>query len=343
MKHRLILLLLGLFSAFGAQAQVFLKDSSGSVYIKSGTSAYRNISSGITTSASSLTTGTLPDARLSNTGTTGTYGSSTAIPVITTDAKGRVTGVTTTTFTTGAELFVDSTQFTGAGTNASPLNIRLSTELTRIRAGFTAGTGIAISAGGVISSTAVSGTNVTTTTDALNGSQQALYITPNADQQRLFFGSTAKKFYALNFVNVTGLENMPGFKFNVGNLALGTDADATITRAGNVIKFNSSSTGTGTDNGYDFYGNSTAYSTLADGISPIMSLRTLNGGRLGINVTAPTEKLDVGGAVKISDGGYATIANNATTPVPTGAGGTLVFQSGHFYGWTGTAWKQLDN
>ncbi|MBZ0193877.1 MAG: hypothetical protein K8G78_02150 [Deltaproteobacteria bacterium] len=43
------------------------------------------------------TTGTLTDARLSNVGTAGTYGSSSLIPVITTDAKGRITGVTTTT------------------------------------------------------------------------------------------------------------------------------------------------------------------------------------------------------------------------------------------------------
>ncbi len=43
------------------------------------------------------TTGTLTDARLNDVGTPGTYGSSTLIPIITTDAKGRITSVTTTT------------------------------------------------------------------------------------------------------------------------------------------------------------------------------------------------------------------------------------------------------
>lgn len=43
------------------------------------------------------TTGTLVDARLNDVGTAGTYGSGTLIPVITTDAKGRITSVSTTT------------------------------------------------------------------------------------------------------------------------------------------------------------------------------------------------------------------------------------------------------
>lgn len=38
-----------------------------------------------------------------------------------------------------------------------------------------------------------------------------------------------------------------------------------------------------------------------------------------------------------------TITDGATTPVPQGGAGTIVYRSAHFYGWTGSAWKQLDN
>ena len=43
-----------------------------------------------------ITSGTLADARLPATGTAGTYGNTTYVPVITTDSKGRVTAVTNT-------------------------------------------------------------------------------------------------------------------------------------------------------------------------------------------------------------------------------------------------------
>jgi hypothetical protein len=51
-----------------------------------------------TTNASNISSGTLPDARLSNAGTnTGSFGSASAVPTITVDAKGRVTGVANVT------------------------------------------------------------------------------------------------------------------------------------------------------------------------------------------------------------------------------------------------------
>ena len=50
-----------------------------------------------TTNAGNISSGTLPDARLSNQGTAGSYGSASVVPAITTDAKGRVTAVTATT------------------------------------------------------------------------------------------------------------------------------------------------------------------------------------------------------------------------------------------------------
>lgn len=50
-----------------------------------------------TTSATNITAGTLPDARLANTVTAGSVGDATHIPVLTYDAHGRITGVTTAT------------------------------------------------------------------------------------------------------------------------------------------------------------------------------------------------------------------------------------------------------
>lgn len=63
----------------------------------------------------------------------------------------------------------------------------------------------------------------------------------------------------------------------------------------------------------------------------------------GFGVLAPNEKVEINGAIKISDGGYTSVTHNATTPVPAGGAGTIIFIGTHFYGWTGTAWKQLDN
>ena len=54
--------------------------------------------------ASDLASGTVPDARLSDVVTGATVGSATAIPIITFDAKGRITG--TTTFAVGSGMTV---------------------------------------------------------------------------------------------------------------------------------------------------------------------------------------------------------------------------------------------
>ncbi|MFC0779214.1 hypothetical protein [Flavobacterium sp. HJSW_4] len=66
-------------------------------------------------------------------------------------------------------------------------------------------------------------------------------------------------------------------------------------------------------------------------------------GKIGIGTITPKEKLDVAGAIKVSDGGYTGITNGATTPVPVGGAGTIIFLGYNFYGWNGTVWKQLND
>lgn len=66
-------------------------------------------------------------------------------------------------------------------------------------------------------------------------------------------------------------------------------------------------------------------------------------GNVGVGIAVPNEKLAVNGALLIADGGYTGLNNNNATPIPAGGAGTMVFSNGHFFGWNGTAWKQLDN
>ncbi|UEG51111.1 hypothetical protein LK994_06445 [Ferruginibacter lapsinanis] len=64
---------------------------------------------------------------------------------------------------------------------------------------------------------------------------------------------------------------------------------------------------------------------------------------VGIGIIAPVEKMDINGAVRINSAQYTNVVHNATTPVPSGGAGTIVYYDTHFFGWNGTVWKQLDN
>jgi hypothetical protein len=67
-----------------------------------------------TTNASNITSGTLPDARLSSAGTnTGTFGSASVVPVVTVDAKGRVTAAA------NATIAIASSAVSGLATSAT--------------------------------------------------------------------------------------------------------------------------------------------------------------------------------------------------------------------------------
>jgi collagen type VII alpha len=119
------------------------------------------------------TGGATPILSLASVGTAGTYGSATQVPVFTTDAQGRVTGVTNTTITPaassvtgGASLTTTTTGLTVTGTNnllsAATVNYSLATGI----AGLTAG------AQGTLGGTGTANTYV--------GADGLLHLLPNA-------------------------------------------------------------------------------------------------------------------------------------------------------------------
>lgn len=193
---------------------------------------------------------------------------------------------------------------------------------------FTPGAGITINyATGEITSTATGGgsTNVVTGTDPNNTGSTATFLLPPANGGRVFIGNASLQPYALNFRYVSTLENVPGFKSNLGNLGFGLDADATILRINNVVSFNSSSTGTGTDNGYKFYGSPSRYMQIneANGDKAPVLVRITTAGQVGIGTETPTANLDVVGTAKVSGAAQIGGQLTATGGIKFGDGTTL--------------------
>ena len=99
--------------------------------------------------------------------------------------------------------------------------------------------------------------------------------------------------------------------------------------------------GTGTEDYIRFYAGQTA-STGNTADIHIQGTGATRG-YVGLATHTPTERLDVAGAIKIGNNSYTSLSDGATTPVPNGGAGTMVFDSGtsSFYGWTGSVWKKL--
>ncbi|WP_027383786.1 hypothetical protein [Epilithonimonas caeni] len=137
------------------------------------------------------------------------------------------------------------------------------------------------------------------------------------------------------------VNSRPGGKVSGNNygIYLNTDIQPTANIMGNsygVYILTTDTSGTVSGNRYGIFqdnegtGTSITYNYIKD--------------NLGINSLTPKEKLDVNGAVKISTSYISnTIVNGSTTPIPQGGAGTIIFQNSHFFGWNGSAWKQLDN
>jgi hypothetical protein len=77
-----------------------------------------------------ITSGTIADARLPTKGTAGTYANATYVPVITTDAYGRVTAITNTAISFPAEADTLQTVTTRGSTTANAINVTNTTSST---------------------------------------------------------------------------------------------------------------------------------------------------------------------------------------------------------------------
>lgn len=81
-----------------------------------------------------------------------------------------------------------------------------------------------------------------------------------------------------------------------------------------------------------------------NGLGVQMRLTAANNLLIGTTDNPGQERLVVNGAIKTTpNSAYSTAVPNATTPVPNGGAGTIVFAGGRFLGWNGTMWKALDN
>jgi len=137
--------------------------------------------------------------------------------------------------------------------------------------------------------------------------------------------------------NVTLGSALPNLVTGDHNVAIGLNSGTLLNNgSGNIF--------IGYNIGVPSFGNYSNLLNIGDLIfgTEMTSTNNVLQGLVGIAVRTPKERLDVDGAVKIGTR-YAITANGQTTPVPAGGEGTIVYSNGHFFGWTGTSWKQLDN
>jgi hypothetical protein len=132
---------------------------------------------------SQLTSGTVADARLPTKGTAGTYANSTYIPVITTDAYGRVTAITntviqsSTTSVQGIVQLTDSISSTSTTTAATPNSVKTAYDLAATKFNSSGGTisGDTTITGNLV----VNGTTTTVNTSTVSTSDSLLKLANN--------------------------------------------------------------------------------------------------------------------------------------------------------------------
>jgi len=130
-----------------------------------------------------ITSGTLADARLPTKGTAGTYANSTYIPVITTDAYGRVTAITntviqsSTTSVQGIVQLTDSISSTSTTTAATPNSVKTAYDLAATKFNSSGGTisGDTTITGNLV----VNGTTTTVNTSTVSTTDSLLKLANN--------------------------------------------------------------------------------------------------------------------------------------------------------------------
>ena len=177
--------------------------------------------------------------------------------------------------------------------------------------------------------------------------QQAGYSATGSSNSN-FIGAYSGKYSKVDYANFIGYQTGSGvtsshfsnlFGYNVGTSFTGNNIGFNNIIIGKNITLPNATTNAINIGGVLFGINTY---TIATGNPSTGATAT---GKIGIGVVTPTESLDVAGAVKIGSSTYTNLTNGDTTPVPTGGAGTMVYDpvNNHFFGWNGSAWKQLDN
>jgi hypothetical protein len=203
-------------------------------------SAVTNTAIAIDTAA--ITSGTLADARLPATGTAGTYANSTHIPVITTDAKGRVTAITNTVIqssTTSVQGIVQlndtvTSTLTSVAATANAVNATYNFAATKFNSSGGSITGTVSVTGNVYADNVIANSAFT----SLGGTSR-LQLT-DIGLVSIQVAGVETKFGA------SGIENSPGIyggSFGGNKLSLNSETNL-ISNRGDVVKIQTGTTGT---------------------------------------------------------------------------------------------------
>ena len=284
-------------------------------------------------------------ATLTNIVTAGTVGSSTAIPIVTYDAKGRITGTSTAAVSATAGTLTTTTPLQGGGSMASNLTLSMllansttsgylsSTDWTTFNAKQAAGNYIT-ALNGDVSATGPGNTTATLTnivTAGTVGSSTAIPIVTYDAKGRITGTSTAAVSATTGAGTLTGTtlaSNVIASSLtSVGNITGGTwsgnviagqyggngvaNTGTTFTRGGNVT-FSGAFDFTGTLTGTTSVTFPTS-GTLATTAGTVPTTTTVNGHALSANVTVTSSDVGLGSVTNAAQ----TLASVVPNTIPT--------------------------